>query len=125
LRADENFFQIIKKIGKKLIPLKNEIINYSYGIKPEKVKFFYINDKIIKHFKIEKRFIKNIITTTKDVTTIGIKPDSKIFYCHLPKEKLKNTGALNYIKYEKMKEMDKGSSVEFTNRFGILLKARS
>jgi type I restriction enzyme M protein len=104
LRAPQVYFEILEKCKDKLIPLKNlaEIRRgYTTGIN----EFFHLTDDKIKHWEIEKEFIKPIVTSPKEIEEILIDPKNlefKVFVCHKSKKQLLKEGnrqAYKYIKW--------------------------
>ncbi|MGD0078068.1 MAG: N-6 DNA methylase [Sedimentisphaerales bacterium] len=99
LRGPDIFFEILEKCADKLVPLE-KIATVRFGIKTGINEFFYLNDDQIKHWGIEKEFVKPIMTTTKEIPEIFIdekKLTQKCFMCNKPKSDLRGTGALKYI----------------------------
>jgi len=104
LRAPQVYFDILEKCKENLVPLKNlaEIRRgYTTGIN----EFFYLTDDKIKHWGIEKEFIKPIVTSPKEIQEILIDPkklEFKVFVCHKSKKELLKEGnrqAYKYIKW--------------------------
>jgi len=112
LRIPDILLKIFLKKRKRLIPFKEPTINYKYGIKTGKVKFFYLDEETIEKFRIEKEFIYPIETTSQKLNTLFIEETEKLFYCNISREELKNTGALEYIQWGEENGMNKGPSVE-------------
>ena len=101
LRGPDIYFEILEKCADKLIPL-DQIADIRFGIKTGINEFFYLNDDQIKHWGIEKEFVKPIMTTTKEIPEIFIdenKLTQKCFMCNRSKNDLRGTGALKYIQH--------------------------
>lgn len=100
LRAPEVYFEILEKCKDKLMPLK-EVAEVTRGVTTNNVKFFYLQEDVIKHWNIEKRFlIGPVIYTPKEVSDIKIDTDKLKYYlfvCDIEKKKLAGTHALKYI----------------------------
>lgn len=119
LRAPDIFYTILHKGKEKLIELR-DISDVKFGIKTGANDFFYLDEKMIKEWKIEPEYLLNIIRTSKEIEFTIIKQQDlkfKLFYCNKPKEELKNTNALKYITYGEHKKIeikkggDKGKEV--------------
>lgn len=106
LRAPDIYWKILEKGKDKLIRL-GDIAEVRFGIKTGANEFFYLDKKAQKKWKIEKEFLKPVIKSPRECRSILIRPENlkyKVFMCHKPKEELKGTGALEYIKWgEKVK----------------------
>lgn len=101
LRAPDIYFEIIEKCADNLIPLK-KLAKIRRGITTGINEFFYLNKDQIKERGIERRFIKPVITTTKEIPKIFVdekKLNKKIFICHKDKKDLVGTNALRYIRW--------------------------
>jgi len=96
LRAPDIYWEILEKNKDKYVKLK-QVLNYSYGIKPGSVDFFYLSKEEVNDWGIEKDFIRPIITSSQSMTRIKVNPDSYFFYCKASKKDLVNTNALRYI----------------------------
>jgi len=89
-----------------------ELIDIKYGVKPGKVKFFYLDQDKINEYEIEKEFLTPAIISSQYINRIFIKPTHFIFSCLKSKQDLKGTGALKYIEWGEANDMNQGSSVE-------------
>lgn len=101
LRAPEIFFTILEKGKGKLVRL-GDIAEVRFGIKTGANEFFYLDDEKIRHWGIEREFLKPVIKSPRECRSIVIKPEDlryKIFMCHKDKADLKGTNALEYIKW--------------------------
>ena len=114
LRAPQVYFEIIERCKDKLVPLK-EVANVRFGIKTGINEFFHLTDDRIKHWDIEKEFLKPIVTSPKEIEEILIDPKNlefKVFVCHKSKKGLLKEGkrqALKYIRWgEKQITKQKG-----------------
>lgn len=108
LRAPEIFFKILEK-GEKIFKKFKEVCKLKYGIKTGDNKFFFINEKTIKKWDIEKKYIKNAVYLYRNVKTpiLNNKYDSKLIYVKEDKGKLRGTKILKYIKFGERKGIDK------------------
>jgi len=115
LRAPEIFFKILEKGKDKLVRL-GDIAEVKFGIKTGANEFFYLEPtgkpapKGLLHVRnsagwegfIEEEFLKPIIKSPKDCSSILIKPENltyKIFLCNKTKNKLYDKKALVYIQW--------------------------
>jgi hypothetical protein len=101
LRAPEIFFTILEKGKGKLVRL-GDIAEVRRGFTTGANEFFYLDDETIRHWGIEKEFLKPVIKSPRECRSIVIKPEDlkfKIFMCHKDKAELKGTAALEYIKW--------------------------
>lgn len=120
LRAPDVFFTILDKGKEKLVKL-SDVAEVRFGIKTGVNEFFYLTDKKISFWKIEKEFIKSVMKSPKESSSIYVKPEDlvyKLFICNKDKNELVNTNALKYIKWGENQEIiikqgkDKGSRVK-------------
>ncbi|HCJ65773.1 MAG TPA: hypothetical protein DHV62_00210, partial [Elusimicrobia bacterium] len=114
LRAPDVYFEILEKCKDKLVPLI-KVANVKRGYTTGINEFFYLDDDKIKHWGIEKEFLKPIVTSPKEIETILIDPKTlkfKLFLCHKSKNELskgKKLGALKYIEWgEKQRTIERG-----------------
>lgn len=101
LRAPDIYWTILKKGKGKLVSLE-DIAEMRYGIKTGANKFFYIDDEQIETWGIEEKFLKPFLKSSRECDSILIDPSqlqSKLFMCHMDKSSLKETAALEYIKF--------------------------
>ncbi len=99
LKAPDIFFTIIEKGKDKLVKLK-DIADVKFGIKTGCNEFFYLTNDQAESLKIEKEFLKPIITSSKTVKKYLVEEEDAerlIFSCSKSKAELKNTKALDYI----------------------------
>jgi len=114
LRAPDIFFTIMKKGKGKLVPLK-EIADVRFGIKTGANDFFYFTEEEISRSGIEKKFFKPLLFSQKEINSIIVEKDklaNYLFYCNVPKNKIKNKNVLNYIKWGESKGFSKRPSVK-------------
>ena len=84
LRAPEILFTILDKGNDKLIPIK-KVAYVRFGLKTGANEFFYLDDEILKTWKIEKEFLIPILKSAKESSSIIIdvnKLPNKLFYCN-------------------------------------------
>jgi len=114
LRAPEVYFDILGKCKNKLVTLRKLAKirrGYTTGIN----EFFHLTEDRIKHWGIEKQFLKPIVTSPKEIEEILIDPKNlefKVFLCHKSEKELLKEGkrqALKYIRWgEKQITKQKG-----------------
>jgi len=122
LRAPDIYFKIIEKAGDKLVRL-GDIAEVRFGIKTGCNEFFYLDDEKIKEWGIEEEFLKPVIKSPRECRTIVIDPDvlpNKLFMCHKTKKQLKDTNALEYIKWGESKGFHKRPSTRSRPRWWSL-----
>ncbi|MBI4711936.1 MAG: SAM-dependent DNA methyltransferase [Planctomycetes bacterium] len=112
LRAPEIYFEIMDKCKGKLVPLK-QVADIRFGLKTGINEFFYLTEEQIKHWGIEKEFLKPVIKSPKEAKGILLKSgdvECKVFLCHETKSKLRKRNRLNALQYiewgEKQKTKD-------------------
>jgi hypothetical protein len=103
LRGPDIYFEIMEKCADKFVPLgKVADIDIRRGITTGINEFFYLTKDKIKHWGIEKEFLRPVIKSPKECAGIKLKrKDLKwfVFLCHKDKSELKGTNALKYIKW--------------------------
>jgi hypothetical protein len=104
LRAPEIFFTILEKGKGKLVRL-GDIADVRFGIKTGANEFFYLDEETIRHWGIEKEFLKPFLFSLKEIQRYEVDPESlerKIFVCRESKDELRRRrakGALAYIQH--------------------------
>lgn len=105
LRAPDIYFEILEKCADKFIPLgkgEDRAADIRRGITTGINEFFYLTEDDIKHWGVEREFLKPVIKSPKECNGISLKgKDLKLyaFLCHKDKTELKGTKALKYIKW--------------------------
>ena len=110
LRGPNIYFEILEKCTDKLMPL-DKVAKLRRGITTGINEFFYLTDDQIKHWGIEKEFLKPVIKSPKECAGIKLKrKDLKwfVFLCHKDKSELKGTNALKYIKWGEAQKTSDG-----------------
>ena len=100
LRGPDIYFEILEKCAGKFVPL-GKVADMRRGITTGINEFFYLTEDKIKHWGIEKEFLKPIVTSTKEIPAIIIdekKLSTKVFVCGKAEKDLRGTGALRYIR---------------------------
>jgi len=101
LRAPDIFFTILEKGKDKLVRL-GDIAEIRRGFTTGANEFFYLTDEQAKEWKIEKEYLKPVMKGPKDSPNIMLSKRGYkfwLFFCDKDKEQLKNTKALEYIKW--------------------------
>jgi len=99
LRGPDIYFEILEKCADKLVPLI-EVAKIRRGITTGINEFFYLTEDQVRHWDIEQEFLKQVVTSTKEVPTVFVdetKLKMKVFVCDKSKKQLKGTRALKYI----------------------------
>jgi hypothetical protein len=115
LRAPDIFFTILEKGKGKLVRLgdiaevrrgfttgANEFFYLEPTRKPASKGFLHVRNAAGWEGEIEKEFLKPVIKSPRECRSILIKPEDlryKIFMCHRDKSELKDTAALEYIRW--------------------------
>jgi hypothetical protein len=112
LRGPDIYFEILERCADKLVPL-GKVTELRRGITTGINKFFYLTEDQIKHWGIEKEFLKTVIESPKECKGIIVKRDdlkNSVFLCHKDKSALKGTNALKYIKWGEAQKSKDGRS---------------
>jgi len=120
LRAPKFILDILN--SQKVEPFL-KVVDIKYGLKPGKVKFFYLTQEKAKQLNIEKKFLKPAIISSQHIDTIFINFTHYIFSCLESKKNILGTKALNYIKWGESNEMNVGASVESHRPFWYSLQS--
>jgi len=116
LRAPDIYFQILEKCADKFVPL-TKVAKIPRGITTGINEFFYLPKDKIKHWGIERRFLKPIVSSTKEIPTILVdekRLSHRVFMCDKSKKEIAGTNALKYIHWAEKhhKEWPKVPSVK-------------
>jgi hypothetical protein len=112
LRGPDIYFELLEKCADKFVPL-SEVADIRRGITTGINEFFYLTEEQIKHWGIEKEFLKPVIKSPKECAGINLKrKDLKwfAFLCHKDKSELKGTNALKYIKWGESQKTNQGQA---------------
>jgi len=110
LRGPDIYFEILEKCADKFVPL-GKVADIRRGITTGINEFFYLHKDKVKHWGIEKEFLKPVIKSPKECAGIKLKrKDLKwfAFLCHKDKSELKGTNALKYIKWGETQKTKEG-----------------
>jgi len=110
LRGPDIYFEILEKCSDKFVPLK-EVADIRRGITTGINEFFYLTEDKIKHWGIEKEFLKPVIKSPKECNGIKLKRKDVKFYaflCHKDEKELKGSKALKYIKWGESQKTKEG-----------------
>ena len=102
----------IEKCANKFVPLA-EVADIRRGITTGINEFFYLTEDEIKHWGIEREFLKPVIKSPKECGGIKLKAKDLKFYaflCHKDKSELRGTKALKYIKWGEAQKTKSGQS---------------
>jgi len=94
---------LLKNFESKLVPLCPNICEVSRGVRTGWDSMFYLTEKEINKYMVEREYLVPIIKNSRDVKNIFYKPESKhfVFICSESLEilkKRKKMGALSWIK---------------------------
>ncbi|MEM2842210.1 MAG: N-6 DNA methylase [Thermoproteota archaeon] len=106
LRAPPIFFSCISS---PIICRLGELTNVNVGIITYANDFFVLSKDQVKEWGIESKYLRPVLSNTKDVTKVDlVEGDTReyLFYVNEPKTKLKDTKALNYIEYGENKNIE-------------------
>ena len=112
LRAPDIYFKILEKAGDKLVRL-GDIAEVRRGITTGCNEFFYLDEEKIKEWGIEEEFLVPVIKSPRECRTVIIDPNilpNKLFMCHKTRKELKDTNALEYIKWGEVQGFHKRPS---------------
>ena len=110
LRSPDGYNAFIANSYMKLINLSS-CAEISSGVMPGISEFFFIDKATSEYWEIEKEFLFPVIDSVKDVNSYFVTTKmlkKYIFVCNLEEKKLKNTGALKYIKYGEKQKNKRG-----------------
>jgi hypothetical protein len=99
LRAPDIFWVILEKARDKLVHL-GDIADVRFGIKTGANEFFYLDERSIRQWGIESEYLKPVIRTPRECSSIYVEPRSlshRILVCHEDEEDLAGTKILEYI----------------------------
>jgi len=119
LRAPDIFYTILEKGKDKLVRL-GDIAEVRRGFTTGANEFFYLDDKKIAEWGIEKEFLKPVLKTGKDSRTIIIEKKllrTKLLLVQKEKRDLKGTNALKYIEWGEKNGFHKVRSVQGRQRW--------
>ncbi|MGB8657596.1 MAG: N-6 DNA methylase [Candidatus Zixiibacteriota bacterium] len=113
LRAPDIFFKILEKVRvgayghtPLLVPLK-DVAEVRRGFTTGANEFFYITEEQIKAHMIEKEFLKPVIKSPRESSTILLKSDDlkfKALMLHKDRKELKRKNVLKYILWGELQE---------------------
>jgi len=101
LRAPDIYFTILEKGKGKLVRL-GDIAQVRFGVKTGANKFFYLDEERIKQWGIREEFLRPVIKSPREARSIFVNPSDlsfRAFMCHKEKSDLRNSAALEYIKW--------------------------
>lgn len=99
LRAPDIFWAILEKAGDKFVCL-GDIADVRFGIKTGANEFFYLDERSIRQWGIESEYLKLVIRTPRECSSIYVEPRNlshKILACHEEQDDLEGTNVLEYI----------------------------
>jgi len=114
LRGPDIYFELLQKCADKFVPLakgENRAADIRRGITTGINEFFYLTSDQIKHWGIERKFLKPVIKSPKECDGIKLKEKNlkfSAFLCYKDKSELKGTKALKYIKWGESQKTGEG-----------------
>ena len=113
LRAPDIYWVLMEK-GKDKLRQLSEIAQIRFGIKTGANEFFYPDEKKITQWQIEEEFLRPVIKSPTDCSSILVQSNvlrSKLFLCQKTEKELKGTAALEYIRWGESQGFHKNASV--------------
>jgi type I restriction enzyme M protein len=126
LRAPDIFFKILEKGKNLFVPLK-DVAKVKFGIKTGANEFFYLTEEQIKAHMIEKEFLKPVIKSPRESSSILLKREDlkfKVLLLHKDKKELRRTNVLKYIWWGEQKEYHKRPTCRSRKRWYDLGKRK-
>jgi len=99
IRAPSIYFGILRK---PLIVALGDIAEVRFGVKTGANQFFILDKDQIKLWGIEKEYLRPILTSIRELTSIELKPEdvkNRLLWVHGNKEEIRNENVLKYIKH--------------------------
>lgn len=121
LRAPDIYWKIVSQHSNELTPF-SKALTIKRGITTGAVSFFYLEDDIISKFKIENKYIKPVINSSRQLEKIFINEANRIFFCDESKESLEGSGALSYIKWGEKNRVNRITTVKSNSPYWYSLK---
>ncbi len=112
LRAPDIYWTILEKGKDKLVRL-GDVAEVRRGFTTGANEFFFLDQEKISKWAIEERFLKPVIKSPRECTSILIDPSRlkfKLFMCGKDKEELDGTAALEYIEWGESEGFDQRPS---------------
>ena len=109
LRAPGIYHAVMKKCSKQMVRL-GDIAEVRRGITSGAIEFFYVKNKTVTEWELEKRFLRPLLKTPSECKGYAIVPANlhhRIFMCRGDKMALKGTNALRYIEWAEKKSYHK------------------
>ncbi len=106
LRAPDIYWTILQKGKGKLVRLGN-IAEVRRGFTTGANEFFYLNEERIREWGIEEEFLKPVIISPRECSSIKVIPSElkrRAFVCHEKKQNIPGTAAYQYIQWGEQKE---------------------
>lgn len=101
LRAPDIYWTVLEK-GRANLARVGDLAVVRRGFTSGANDFFYLDDETVRHWKIEKRYLRPLFKGPKDVTAYQMKASdltNSVFYCTDDKKALKGTNAIRYIEW--------------------------
>lgn len=101
LRAPDVYFELMEKLGDKLVPLSNVAYvrrGYTTGIN----EFFYLTEEKARQYGIEEEYLVPVVKSPKEIEGLVVDPARlkyRLFLCSRSKEELRKLGHKGALKY--------------------------
>lgn len=102
LRAPDVYFELMEKIGEKLVQL-SKVAEVRRGYTTGINEFFYLTEEKAKQYGIEDEYLVPVVKSPKEIEGLVVDPEKlkyRLFLCNRSKEELRalgHKGALRYI----------------------------
>ena len=119
LRAPDIYRSLLHKNQNRFIRL-GEIARVRRGVTTGANKFFLLDGETIERWGIETAFLRPIMKSPQESLRIEIDPSAlpfRLFSCHLEKEDLAGTSALEYIEWGEAQKYNSGKSMAARHRW--------
>ncbi|MBN2380639.1 SAM-dependent DNA methyltransferase [candidate division WOR-3 bacterium] len=101
LRAPDVYFELMEKLGDKLVPLST-VADVRFGIKTGINEFFYLTEEKARQYGIEEEYLKPVVKSPKEIEGLVVDPArlrQRLFLCNKSKEELRKLGHKGALKY--------------------------
>jgi predicted acetyltransferase len=110
LRSPDIYHKLVLDNPTKFLNL-SDLAEVKFGAKTGVNEFFILDDATIKHWGIEKKFLKPILRSVKEVDTYFVEKTQltgSLFFCNYSKKEIKGTNAFKYIEWGETQCTKKG-----------------
>ena len=110
LRSPDIYHKLVLQNPTQFLSV-GDLAEVKFGAKTGINEFFIVDDATIKQWGIEKKYLKPLLRSVKEVNTYYVNKNnlrSSLFFCNFPKRELKGTNALKYIQWGEKQQTKKG-----------------